>query len=78
MHLRGDFRIMNCKEARALFSEFYDRELNQEICDAVKEHLAECQECKEEYKNFRKGLKILKKLRVLEAPRNYMEKTQRH
>jgi len=78
MHLRGDFRIMNCKEAIALFSEFYDCELNQEICDAVKGHLAECQECKEEYKNFRKGLKILKKLRVLEAPRNYMEKTQRH
>ena len=69
---------MNCKEARALFSEFYDRELNQEICEAVKEHLTECQECKEEYKNFRKSLKNLKKLKVLEAPRNYMEITQRH
>jgi predicted anti-sigma-YlaC factor YlaD len=69
---------MNCKEAKALFSEFYDRELNQEICDAVKGHLAGCQECREEYKNFRKGLKILKKLRMLEAPRNYMEINQRH
>ena len=69
---------MNCKEARALFSEFYDRELNQEICEAVKEHLTECQECKEEYKNFRKSLNILRKLKVLEAPRNYMEITQRH
>ena len=78
MYLRGDIRIMNCKEARALFSEFYDRELNQEICEAVKEHLTECQECKEEYKNFRKSLKILRKLKVLEAPRNYMEITQRH
>jgi len=78
MHLRGDIRIMNCKEAKALFSEFYDRELNQEICDAVKGHLAGCQECREEYKNFRKGLKILKKLRMLEAPRNYMEINQRH
>jgi predicted anti-sigma-YlaC factor YlaD len=69
---------MNCREARALFSEFYDRELNQEICDAVKGHLAECLDCKKEYKNFKKGLKILRKLKVLEAPRNYMEITQRH
>jgi len=69
---------MNCKETRALFSDFYDRDLNQEICETVKEHLTECQECKEEYKNFKKGLKILRKLKVLESPRNYMEITQRH
>jgi predicted anti-sigma-YlaC factor YlaD len=69
---------MNCKEARALFSEFYDEELNQEISEVVKEHLAECAECKLEYRNFKKGLKILKKLKVLEAPRNYVHLTQKH
>ena len=78
MHLRGDVRIMNCEEARALFSEFYDGELNQEIAQAVKEHLADCQECREEYKNLKKSLKILSKLKILEAPRNYVSFNQEH
>jgi predicted anti-sigma-YlaC factor YlaD len=72
MYLRGDIRIMNCTEAKALFSEFYDGELNQEIAQAVKEHLADCQECKKEYKDLKKSLKLLKKLKILEAPRNYV------
>jgi predicted anti-sigma-YlaC factor YlaD len=67
---------MNCTEAKALFSEFYDGELNQEITQAVKEHLADCQECKEEYKNLKKSLKILKKLKILEVPRNYVSFNQ--
>jgi predicted anti-sigma-YlaC factor YlaD len=69
---------MNCRETRALFSEFYDGELNQEIAQAVKGHLVECQECKEEYKNLKKSLKILKKLKILEAPRNYVNLKQKH
>jgi len=71
MYLRRDIKVMNCKEARSLFSEFYDNELNQEISSAVKEHLSCCLECKEEYKTFKKGLKILKKMELLETPRNY-------
>jgi len=78
MHLRRDIRIMNCRETRALFSEFYDGELNQEIAQAVKGHLAECQECREEFKNLKKSLKILKKLKILEAPRNYVNLKQKH
>jgi len=69
---------MNCREAKALFSEFYDEELNQEIARAMKEHLADCQECKEEYEDLKKSLKILKKLRPLEAPRDYLEITRKH
>jgi predicted anti-sigma-YlaC factor YlaD len=69
---------MNCKETRDLFSDFYDRELNREICDAVKEHLAECQECKEEYGNFKKSLKFLKKLKELQAPQYHIDTTYKH
>jgi len=69
---------MNCQEVRLLFSEYYDRELNQEIESCLEKHLTSCQECKAEYKKFKKSLKILKRLRPLEAPRNYLEEAKSH
>jgi predicted anti-sigma-YlaC factor YlaD len=75
--MRGDFKIMNCKEARALFSEYYDRELNEEVRHAVNEHLSDCLECRAEYKNFRKSIKILRKLKTLDVPQNYLKKPKK-
>jgi len=64
---------MNCREARSLFSDFYDRELNRGIRQAVREHLSNCSECRTEFKNFQKSLKILKKLKAFEVPRDFMK-----
>ncbi len=69
---------MNCREAKVLFSEFHDEELNQEISRAMKEHLASCRECKEEYEDLKKSVKILEKLTPLEAPRDYLEIARKH
>jgi predicted anti-sigma-YlaC factor YlaD len=63
---------MNCKEVRILFTELYDNDLNQEVSSVVKEHLSSCPECKDEYKTFKKSLKVLKKLKLLEPPRCYL------
>jgi predicted anti-sigma-YlaC factor YlaD len=65
---------MNCKEARSLFSEFYDQELNQEISRTLEKHLAGCIECQKEYDSFfNKILKVLNKLKTYDIPRNYLE-----
>ena len=64
---------MNCKEARSLFSEFYDQELNQEISRSLEKHLAGCIECQKEYDSFNKIMKVLNKLKTYDIPRNYLE-----
>lgn len=64
---------MKCKGIRALFSEYYDGELNEEVGFLIKEHLSQCKKCKDEYMNFKKIIKVLKKLKPLEIPRNYLK-----
>lgn len=62
---------MKCQEVRSLFSDYYDRELNREISNSLKKHLALCQECSAEYESFKKALKVLKKLKAVEPKRDY-------
>lgn len=53
---------MNCAEAKTLLSDWMDGELEEEKAELLKEHLAVCPVCKEEYEtlNFlRKQLKDL-------------------
>jgi predicted anti-sigma-YlaC factor YlaD len=63
---------MKCKEVRSLFSEFYNRELNQQAIKLLEEHLSGCSECQEEYLRFKKILKILGKWKPLDTPCNYL------
>jgi len=63
---------MNCEETRLLFSDFYDRDLSEEIRALVRQHLVSCAECQDEYENFKKALKILKKFKTRDVPRDYM------
>jgi predicted anti-sigma-YlaC factor YlaD len=69
---------MNCKEVRILFTELYDNELNQEMSSILKRHLSSCSECKVEYKTFKKSLKVLKQLELLEPPRSYLDEMNIH
>ncbi len=57
---------MKCQKAISLLTEYYDDELNQKIRKAVKEHLAQCEECKKKHKEFNKSVKLLKKLKPLD------------
>jgi len=61
---------MNCKEIYSLFSEYYDQELNAEARALIKEHIANCQYCRSEYKIFRKCIKMLKKMKLVDVPRD--------
>lgn len=65
--MRRDIRSMKCKEAIALFSEFFDYELGKEISSEVKKHMSTCKECKAKYEIFKKGVQLLKRLKPLDA-----------
>jgi predicted anti-sigma-YlaC factor YlaD len=62
---------MNCKEARTLFPGYVDGELKKQIQASLKEHLISCPSCHAEFKVFRMNLKILRKLKTLDPPRDY-------
>jgi len=57
---------MKCQKAISLLTEYFDDELSQKISSAVKEHLNQCEECKAKYREFKKTLKILKRLKPLD------------
>ena len=57
---------MKCQKVISLLTEYYDDELSQKIRTAVKDHLAHCEECKTEHKEFNKSVKLLKKLKPLD------------
>jgi len=63
---------MNCRKSRALLSDFYDHRLDQKSHKALKAHLSSCFECQKEYDSFNKILKILKKLKTYDVPRDYI------
>ncbi len=57
---------MKCQKVISLLTEYYDDELSQKIRTAVKEHLVQCEECEAKYGEFKKTLKILKRLKPLD------------
>jgi len=65
-------KTMNCQEARGLFSEYVDRELKKQARASLKEHLMGCSGCQAEYQAFHMNLKILRKLKTQNPPRDYI------
>ena len=57
---------MKCQKVISLLTEYYDEALNQKINSEVKEHLDQCEECKAKYGEFKKTLKLLKRLKPLD------------
>jgi len=55
---------MNCDDARALFSEYYDGE-DFDMLAAFSAHLLECSECAEEYNQY---AQLMDEVRALPAP----------
>jgi len=57
---------MKCQKVTLLFTEYYDDELSQEIRSTVRKHLDQCEDCKAKHEEFKKSLKILKRLKPLD------------
>jgi predicted anti-sigma-YlaC factor YlaD len=62
---------MNCSEAKALFSEHLDGTLSKKSRAAMRRHLESCPNCRADRENLMKSLRILKKLKEVDAPRDY-------
>jgi anti-sigma factor RsiW len=56
---------MKCQKVMSLLTEYCDDKLSQKIRTELKDHLAQCEECKIKYMEFIKSLKLLKKLKPL-------------
>lgn len=57
---------MKCQKVESLLTEYYDEALNPKTRTDVKDHLAQCKECKAKYEELKKTLKILKRLKQLD------------
>ena len=62
---------MNCGEAKALFSEELDGALSIKSREAMIRHLESCPDCMADWERLLRSLKILKKLKEVDAPRDY-------
>jgi len=63
---------MNCKEVRTLFPGYVDGEMKKQIQASLKEHLMNCPGCQSAFHFFQMNLKILRKLKTLDPPRDYI------
>lgn len=68
---------MYCKKVRTLFPDYVDGELNNQIQASLKEHLISCPGCQSEFHIFKMNLKILRKLKTLDPPRDYISAVER-
>lgn len=62
--------MMDHEKVRDLFSEYMEDDLGPELRDQVREHLDECEECREEYDAFRQTFETFRSLPVLDPPRD--------
>ncbi len=59
---------MKCEEYRELFSDVIDGELSEEQAKDFRDHLRNCEACREELEKFRRAQSLLKLLPKKEAP----------
>jgi len=62
---------MKCKKQRKLFSAFLDGKLEGKIKAAFKEHLKQCNACRNEYEAFRKTVEAVRGLPRAAAPEGF-------
>ena len=59
---------MNCEKYRELFSDSIDGEISAEEAEDFRNHLRNCEACREEFGKFRRAQSLLKLLPKKEAP----------
>lgn len=68
---------MDHKAAKELFSQYLDEELPPNTQSALKEHLAKCTSCQEEFNSLKKTLNSLAGLSSLPTPKEFEKNVQR-
>ncbi len=58
----------SCHEVFALLSQYLDRELPAESCDAIREHLADCPPCIEFLDSLKKTVSLCHECESAEKP----------
>ena len=61
------------EEIIELFDEYYDEELGEEEHQKVKQHLQQCERCREEYEAYIGSLSLLKGLHSNQAPKDLVD-----
>lgn len=59
---------MNCEDIYLLLSDYFDEELDSEICDGIEEHISTCRYCESLFDTFSKTLDLCKEIELLEVP----------
>ena len=59
---------IECDEVLDQLSEFIDEETRDELCDAIREHLARCQDCQVKVDTVKKTIVLYQKNSSVELP----------
>ena len=59
---------IECDEVLDQLSEYIDEETRAELCDAIREHLARCQDCQIKVDTVKKTIVLYQKNATIEVP----------
>lgn len=65
---------MEHSEAKDLFSDYLEGELDAQASAALEEHLSSCPKCKQEFESFRRTIQAVSGLKPLQAPQDFASK----
>ncbi|TMQ69922.1 MAG: zf-HC2 domain-containing protein [Candidatus Eisenbacteria bacterium] len=65
---KGTLEKIDCDQVLDQLSEYLDEEMRAELCEAIKEHLARCQDCKVMVDSVRKTIVLYQKHSTIELP----------
>ncbi len=59
---------MNCKEVRGRMSDFLDADILERLCEELKAHLAECENCRVEVNTLQRTIELSHRIPSREVP----------
>ncbi len=65
---------MNCEEVLGALNEYVDRETHSALCQAIREHLADCESCQVVVDNVRQTIELFLRGRSSPFPAGLHEK----
>jgi anti-sigma factor RsiW len=69
--VKGGRRVMKCETIRNMISSYIDKDLNDIEKTALEKHLAECEQCREEYETMLDIIAVCGNLEEVELPQNF-------
>lgn len=68
---------MNCKQILAALGDYVDGDLDPQVCQALRVHLADCNPCRIVVDNVRQTITLYKSGRPVELPAELHERLRR-